>query len=277
MLALVGGLVAALLLIGRNAVDTAMLASSELAQDAAIQSALNLAAYQLVVLGNPASGVDGQQIRLDQGVVTLRVSPEAGKVDLNGSGKILLAAAYRAAGLTAMTPDTFAARVIDWRDADDDAEKEGAEAADYAAAGLSHTPRNADFRSIDDLRWLMGMRPGDLAALSGYLTVFNPAGRLSAYAAPRELIAAIPGIAGETVDEVVSARSRPGAATTELIADRLLVQSALIDTSPNRSYRIGMEFAGGTARTNRRSTAVIAAGATPAQPFQILDWVETSP
>jgi hypothetical protein len=66
-------------------------------------------------------------------------------------------AAFVGAGFSADTALSIAARVIGWRDADDVAGPEGAEEADYHAAGLHYGPRNAPFQSVEELRQVLGM------------------------------------------------------------------------------------------------------------------------
>jgi general secretion pathway protein K len=273
VLALLSGMVVVMLGLSRGSVDAAVLARADLERDAMAQSAASLAAYQLFLLGMPADRVSGQQIRLDQGVVTLTVSSDAGKVDINTAGRDLLAAAYVASRLTSLTPQSFAARVMDWRDQDDAVTTDGAEAADYTAAKLDHAPRNRGFRTVDDLRWVFGVSAADVTALRNFVTIYNPRGRLDVFSAPAALISALPRMAPETVDEVLKIRATRSAEAIARLDDLLLVQSALIDAAPPVTYRIRIELRpklGGP----RHADVVIAAGVMPDIPFHILHWSE---
>lgn len=272
VLALLSAIVVVLLGMSRDSVETALLSSLETRQEAVLQSALSLAAYELFQLGLPPDRVSGQQFRFDAGTARLTIATDAGKVDLNASGKDLLAAAYVAAGLTALSPQRFAGRVIDWRDVDDKVSEEGAEALDYADAKVDYRPRNGSFRNIDDLAWVMGVSAADVAALRNFVTVYNPRGRLNSYATPESMIGALPKVASETVEDVLAARAKPGPSASVTLDDLLLVQASLIDTVPPVTYRIAIQIVPNGASEPRRAEAVIAAGATAGIPFHVLHW-----
>ena len=274
VLALLSGMVVVMLGLSRNSVDTVLLSSAELESDALLQSGTTLAAYELFVLGLPPAQVSGQQTRFNQGVVTLTVRTDAGKVDLNVSGRDLLAAAYRASGLTSLTPESFAANVIDWRDQDDKDAAGEAETAAYAAAGLDYSPRNRGFRIVDDLRWVLGVSGADLEALRGLVTIHNPRGRLDAFSAAPALILALSKVAPGTVEQVVTLRANRNPASTEKIDDLLLVQASLIDTAPPVTFRVLIDVRPNGGATRRQAEIVISAGATPDAPFHILQWSE---
>ncbi|PYE35126.1 type II secretory pathway component PulK [Rhizobium sp. PP-F2F-G38] len=270
VVALLSGLVAALLLLGRAATDTAHLASRDLRQETLLQSAVALAGYQLFILKRPLDSIDGQQLRLDAGVITLRVSSDAGKVDLNGSGKDLLAAAYRASGLTTMRPEVFASRVIEWREPGDMPQPGSADTADDRPPG--QRARNAPFRTLDDIAFVPGVARDDIARLRPFLTVFNPTGRLSAFFAPESLMAAIPGIGKTTSRDIVALRGKKAAETKQAIANLVLVAASQIDTKPPRTYRVVVELLLQGNRPEIGFTAVLSAGADSTSPYQVLAW-----
>lgn len=272
VLTLLSAIVVVVSRMSRDSVDAAILSSQETRHEAMVQSGLSLAAYELFQLALPPERVSGQQFRFDEGVILLTVSTDAGKVDLNASGRELLAAAYTAAGLTSLSPQVFAARVIDWRDPDDDLSDDGAEASNYADAKLGHRPRNGPFRHVDDLRWVLGVSAPDIQSLRSFVTMHNPRGRLDVFAAPASIIRALPKVAPETVDEVLEARANRSAAATEKLEDLLLVQASLIDAAPPATYRIGIQvMLDDTARPGRVD-AVITAGVTTDIPFHVLYW-----
>lgn len=269
IMAVLSAVVVALLVYVRGFVVEAAIASSDLRTDMLVQSAIALAAHQLFDLGTPGDQVDGQQIRLDAGVVTLRVASEGGRVDLNGSGRDLLAAAYRASGARSMTAETFAARVIDWRDGNDDPMRDGAEAPDYAAAGAAG-PRNASFRSTEDLSYVLGVSPADVAALSDLVTVYNSQGRLDVHSASPELMASLPRMVPETLSAVMALRNKTDAATSAQLSDLLLVQASMIYADAPRTYRLNVlaDIAGQA--IPRRFEIVISPAAIEAAPYQTL-------
>lgn len=272
--ALLSGLLLSLSLWSRNSVEGAAVAASGVRADALLGSAVTVAAYQLFVLRLPPAQVSGQRLALDAGTATVLVDDDSGKVDLNGASPALLAAAYRAAGLAGMPPDTFAARVADWRDANDDASKGGAEAPAYRAANVP-LPRNGPFRSVSDLRWVLGIGDADIAPLAPLVTVFNPRGGVNPYAAPQALIRNLPGMTPKVLAEVVAITAAPrDKASDTALSATLTEQEGFVDLTPPAILRLSIEATSrGASRSDRLTVRISAAQATP-EAYSVLDWAE---
>jgi general secretion pathway protein K len=88
--------------------------------------------------------------------VNMSVWHEDGRIDLNTADADLLFAVFAAAGWSEKEAHNMAARIVDWRDADDTPQEGGAESDAYSAAGLSYGPRNGRFESVDEVRQVMG-------------------------------------------------------------------------------------------------------------------------
>ena len=105
---------------------------------------------------------------------------ESGKIDLNAVPDALLNSLLQTAGQ--VDADT-AARLVDvigdWKDADDFRRANGAEAAEYQAAGLPYKPANAAFETVADLQRVLGMTPALFARLAGSLTVYSGSAGIS--------------------------------------------------------------------------------------------------
>lgn len=271
VLALLSSAVIAMSLLSRNAIDSADIVDTKLQLDAMTESALSMAGFQLFSLKMPLQKVNNQQIRLDQGVVDLTVVTDAAKVDLNGSNAKLLAAAYKAAGRTTLTPQSFASRVIDWRDANDQPIEDGAESSDYAAAHLDYGPRNGPFRTVGDLRWVLGVSNADIAALADYVTVYNPRGRLDAFSAAPTLIASLPGVSADMIRDAVAVRPIRSSSSIASLDNTFLVQSAMIDTDLPNTYRVKLSIEPRRGRS-RVIEVVMCAGVFANDPFEILHW-----
>ncbi|MEO3386694.1 hypothetical protein [Mesorhizobium sp. CAU 1741] len=272
MVALLSTVFVTISIAARNSVEGIATTQADLADNALLQAGLHMAGYQLVVLRRTLAAVDGQEIRLDGGVVRLGVSSDAGKADLNGSDRLVLAAAYRASGLEAMEPETFAARIIDWRDADDTPSPGGAEQADYGAAGLPFGPGNRAFASIEELRWVLGVSVTDIEALSGLLTVFNPLGRLSLTAAEPRLVAALEGMDETRMALIDSARDVTDPAVLTALLSQLAESAQFFSIDPPTVFRVSIAAeATGSAR-RAIVEAVIIPPVDDGEPFLIADW-----
>jgi len=88
--------------------------------------------------------------------VEVTVQRESGRIDLNSADQDLLFAAFAANGWDEMRARAMAARIADWRDADDLTREVGAERAEYESAGLAYEPRNGPFETVDELRQVLG-------------------------------------------------------------------------------------------------------------------------
>jgi len=78
-------------------------------------------------------------------------------------------------GVPPIEARAIAAAILDWRTATSQARPHGAKAPQYAAAGLDYGPPGSEFRSVDELGAVLGMRPALLALLRPHLTVFSDA------------------------------------------------------------------------------------------------------
>jgi len=256
----------------RNAFEAAAIQDQQLASDSMAMAAVEIAGYQLFVLRHPVYRIDGETLHFNAGSVRFNVSSASGKVDLNGASAELLAAAYRASGLRSMDPDTFAARVVDWRDGDDETTPNGAEYADYASNGLAFRPRNGAFRAVGDLAWVMGLSPEDVAGLAQYVTIFHPRGLLDVASVSPALLTALPGADARSVAAVVQLRQLHPEDTTGSI-ELLAGHARLLDAEVPRSYMVRMELRPTRGRS-RNVQLVMIESVSQGSPYQIVSWEE---
>jgi general secretion pathway protein K len=144
--------------------------------------------------------------------VRVELRDESAKIDINMAAEPLLRGLLVSAGL----PDDEAARlldaILDWRDADSLKRPNGAEEAEYQAAGLSYKPANAPFQAIEEIQLVLGMRPEVYRRIAPSITVFSRQPGVNAQLASREVLLAIPGVSTELVDGYLAAREAARAA-----------------------------------------------------------------
>lgn len=97
---------------------------------------------------------DDLGLELEDGVFSIRVADEAGKLDINTASQEQL--------ITLFQDEELAASLIDWRDADDESLDGGSETAVYDQGSPSYTPRNDRFRSIGELALVSGITADQL-------------------------------------------------------------------------------------------------------------------
>lgn len=94
--------------------------------------------------------------------LSILITDESHKVDVNHASPTEIAAAFVALGADTSTAQALSRRVVDWRDNDDRRQLDGAEVADYLVAGMAAIPRNDRFIALDEVETVLGM-PQEMA------------------------------------------------------------------------------------------------------------------
>jgi len=182
----------------------------------------------------------------------------------------LLNGLFRAVGVADEAAAALADAVMDWRDADRLRRLNGAEDADYAAAGLAYGAKDARFESVAELRMVLGMTPAIFAAVRDAVTVHHRHAWVNPAVASRPVLLAMPGVAPGSVEAYLQARAG-GAARA---ADLLGIQTTGVQvrgttyTIRARALRDEHELTGleVTLRLNRGGLE---------RPYRILQWEQT--
>src|ERR1700687_5142002 len=128
--------------------------------------------------------------------VVVNALDESGKIDLNTAPDGLIKGLLQTAA--EVDADT-AARLIDviedWKDADDLRRPNGAEAADYQAAGLSYKPAHAPVQAVAALQRVLGMTPAIYGRIADSLTVHSRMAGINPAFASRTVLLGGPGAA----------------------------------------------------------------------------------
>jgi len=267
-------LVAGTSFISRAGSDRALLVGERLQAEFLIEGGLSAAGFMLFAEQREPKSVDGTTIALASGSVRIKVSDENGRVDLNKADPDLLKDLFAAAGCRSMAAEAFADRVVDWRDDDNHSTIQGAESFDYAVAGRSGMPPNRPFRSVDELRFLLGLNLYDFLRLRPFLTVYSPSPSVTEQNASQVVRAALQGPlfkAGGRTSALPQdgGGPNPTGASTPPVADGTATESSGV-------YRIRME-----ARTSdglaAAAEAVIAKNAEGPKLFAVLAWSMVRP
>lgn len=180
--------------------------------------------------------------RIAEGAMFVTVRPERAKADLNGASEQLLAALFRAAGANADDAVRFAAMAIDYRDSDQDKRPDGAEAGDYAAAGLPWRARNGAFETIEELAYLPRMDEAVYRAILPNVTVHSRASDIEARFASPMMRAALAdyerqlaGVLSEEVDEFVPPASPDAAADEATSFEGTLMSVRVVGVTNNNA------------------------------------------
>jgi general secretion pathway protein K len=199
-------LASSLLMVSRPALGFARLGADEVIADGLLDAGVTSSAFLLYGAKWEPRAVSGRTLRFDPGTVTLTVADEAAYVDLNAAEPELLAGLYRAVGGMSLDPGAFAARINDWRDEDDDVGQGGAESGEYDSAGVGYGPSNQPFRSIDELKLLLGLSREDFARLQPHVTVHARQPLIDPLGASPTVLMAVPGMTRGEVERIIAAR-----------------------------------------------------------------------
>ena len=176
-------------------------------RDALVSAAVELTAYQLLSADQKARPAQGSfRFRMDDADALVTFTSEGARVDLNQAPKELLAGLFEVVGAERKVAGELADRVVGWRtqpkrNATND------EAALYLAAGLKYSPRQAPFAHVDELSLVLGATPALVERVVPYLTVFSKSAEIDALIASPEVIAALPGMTPEVLNNFL--RQRP--------------------------------------------------------------------
>lgn len=178
------------------------------------------------------------QIPWPDAQVSVRVSSESGRIDLNRAPRELLLGLFEQFS-PAETAERLTDALIDWRDRDDEAGPAGAEAREYARAGYRYGPANGPLNSVSELKRVLGFDARIVETVMPYLTVHSRRPRINVLSADLVVLLSVPEMDRETAWTLITER------------ERALAEGGRMDLTAFRSGRRYLE-----ARPNDRILAV---------------------
>jgi general secretion pathway protein K len=144
-------------------------AVAEAAADAAVFEAI----YHLIDGSDSHWIADGtvHRVTLPHAAAEVTAADDSGKIDINMASLPLLSALLREVGIDQRRAQSLAAAIADWRSPSNRPLPQGAKKAQYASAGLTYGPPNAPFRTVGELRLVLGMTAEIYALIEPYVTV----------------------------------------------------------------------------------------------------------
>ncbi len=133
----------------------------------------------------------------ETGSVDIKIQNSAGLINLNSSPPQLLTDLFNAIGLDDAASDSLVASILDWRDSDDLIRINGAEDTAYKLENLDYGTPDRDFRSLDELRYVMGMTGDIYKKIRPYLTIYSKSGGLNSNQMPSDLNELLSGMADD--------------------------------------------------------------------------------
>ena len=208
----------------------------------------------------PLNG-DPSEIEINGEAVIVSVRDARGLVDLNAAGPELLGTLLALAGASDAERNRLVDAILDWRDADNLIHLNGAEDDDYRATGVAWTARDGAFVSVDELRYVRGLRPETFAAVLPYITVYSGQAALDPEFAPPRLAAAA---FGETYAEPVE------------VSDFALPEANAPAGPRSGTYHI-RAVARRAAEAAAALEAVVRISGRRERPYLVLEWRDVAP
>jgi general secretion pathway protein K len=229
---------------------------------------VELAVYRLTGAKENARPTSGTfNARVGAGKLSVAFRSEAARIDLNAAPKNLLAGLMAGLGADPSNAAGYADHILAWRTPtelrDDDPEN-----AFYRASGVAYLPRHAPFPDTEELWLVQGIPAFLVARMLPFVTVFSNLAAVNILDAAPQVVAALPGMTPEKLQEVLVQRSDPTLDSRSLLG---ITGGQGATLAGSRAYRmaIGVDTGRG-----RRSTAevVVLLMEGGDEPYRVLSW-----
>jgi general secretion pathway protein K len=204
----------------------------------------------------------------EQGVVTINIVNETGKIDLNTAHSELLHGLINSIELPEENDLTLLQSILDWRDKDNLVRNYGAEDEDYRQRDYHYGAKDGPFNSLSELQLVMGMTTAIYNQLKPALTIYSHQSGINPDSAPKEALLAIPGISEAQVDDFLQSRSNRVDTITP--ASLLGINAKYLSNSNGQVFTIISE--GVIGNTHAKLDAVILMKRHINKPFTVLSW-----
>jgi general secretion pathway protein K len=237
--------------------------------EALVTAGLELTAYRLSATDVDARPAQGAfRFRLGRSDVAVDFRSEAARIDLNMAPKALLAGLFAGLGARNDMAESYADRIIGWRQKGD-VEGENNEAAAYRTAGLGYGPRQGPFPDVGELWLVLGLPPALVERALPFVTVFSGRADVDVLNAAPEVIAALPGMTPDRLYRILGQRG-PGAANAQIVQG-LLGSAQAASIQGGKAMRVTVRIAFDNGRRVSAETVILPLDDAD-KPFRVLSW-----
>jgi general secretion pathway protein K len=138
--------------------------------------------------------------------VSVELTDESGKVDLNAADSVMLTSLFISVGVDLGRAQALADAIQDWRDPDDLPREQGAEANEYKAAGFAYVPRNAPFQTVSEVQQVFGMTYDLYEKIEPAVTIYSNNGTPNPAFAPFEALRTLPNMTDDLARQIIQLR-----------------------------------------------------------------------
>ena len=236
--------------------------------DALVNAGIELAAYRLTAVNENARPTSGTfNVRIAAGNVSVTFRSEAARIDLNAAPKALLSGLMMALGVAATDAATYADRILAWRAATE-AGRDSPEDSYYRTLGAAYLPRHAPFPHVDELWLVRGIPPAVVDRMLPFVTVFSNLRSVNVLDAAPQVLAALPGMTPETLQQLLRERSDPRSNPRSLVS---LAGGGNATLEGSKAYRLTVAVESPTRRQSSAEVVILLLEGTD-EPYRVLSW-----
>ncbi|WP_426441648.1 general secretion pathway protein GspK [Bradyrhizobium genosp. P] len=240
--------------------------------EAMVTAGLELTALKLLGDTNttrPSSGIFNARVGPGRVFVTFR--SEAARVDLNLASKGLLSGLMAGFGVSPSDADIYADRILAWR-APTELGDSDPETVFYRTSGVAYAPRHAPFPAPEELWLVYGIPPALVERMLPFVTVFSNVAQINVLDAAPQVLAALPNMTPQALQDLLSQRSDPTVDRRALIAAS---GGEGVTLAASTAYRVTVDAEFGDGR-RRSSEVVILLLESGDEPYRVLSWRNNS-
>jgi general secretion pathway protein K len=268
MLAALAALALVYLTYVTNTAVTVAVNADRLQADALVNAGLELAAYRLTAQNEATRPTSGTfNARVGAGRVSVTFRSEAARIDLNMAPKPILAGLMTALGVSADNASVYTDRIVAWRSSTEPGQ-DNPEDSYYRTLGASYLPRHAPFPHSDELWLVGGIPPAVVERVLPFVTVFSNMRTVNVLDAAPQVVAALPGMTPQTLQQVLRDRTDPNIDPRSLVG---LAGGGAATIEGAKAYRLTVAV---EAPSHRQSSAeiVILLLESGDEPYRVLSW-----
>lgn len=188
-----------------NTAMAARLYDQRIEAEALITAGIELSAYQLIGYDDATRPSSGSfTFSLGNAQIGIDFRSEGALIDLNQAPDTMLAGLFTSLGAEPKQAESYAGHILAWRSKASSGSQTEANA--YKAAGLNYLPRQAPFQSTAELRLVIGIPIDLVESALPFVTIFNGRQEIDANEAAPQVLAALPKMTPDKVNEIVSRR-----------------------------------------------------------------------
>ncbi|MGH6852581.1 MAG: general secretion pathway protein GspK, partial [Methylocella sp.] len=228
-----------------------------------------LTAYRLIGLDDasrPSSGAFDFQ--LGRSHVGVEFRSEGARIDLNLAPKALLSGLFVVLGAKPGDADSYADHIIAWRTKAPPG-SQNPEAAAYKDAGLNYGPRQAPFQNAAELRLVRGLPAALVDSALPFVTVFNGRAEIDVNEAAPEVVAALPNMNANVVDEILKQRDPQN---PQKVLGLLGAAASSVAVGGRKATRAAVHITLDTGRKVNADAVILITGNNSPEPYRVLAW-----